>query len=118
MTFAVFSDGTANLPGYLLEGIRVLPITYTMNDVPHIYTGDIENFDVHTYYEALRNGASVKTSLLNTELFLSEFEPVLKEGTDIVYIAMSSHISGTYNAARTAAEQLAEAIAALALGTQ
>lgn len=108
MTFAVFSDGTANLPGYLLEGITVLPITYTMNDVPHIYTGDIENFDVHTYYEALRNGASVKTSLLNTELFLSEFEPVLKEGTDIVYIAMSSHISGTYNAARTAAEQLAE----------
>ena len=108
MTFAVFSDGTANLPGYLLDGITVLPITYTMNDVPHIYTGDIENFDVHTYYEALRNGASVKTSLLNTELFLSEFEPVLKEGTDIVYIAMSSHISGTYNAARIAAEQLAE----------
>lgn len=108
MSFAVYADGTANLPGSLLEGITLLPISYTMNGESHTYTGDIEHFDAKTYYDALRSGASVKTSLLNTELFLREFAPVLKEGTDIVYIAMSSHISGTYNAARIAAEQLME----------
>ena len=108
MAFAVFADGTANLPGSLLEGITLLPIAYTMNGESRTYSGDIEHFDEHAYYDELRNGASVKTSLLNTELFLSEFEPVLKEGTDIVYIAMSSNISGTYNAARIAAEQLME----------
>ena len=108
MSFAVYADGTANLPGSLLEGITLLPISYTMNGESHTYTGDIEHFDAKTYYDALRSGAGVKTSLLNTELFLREFAPVLKEGTDIVYIAMSSHISGTYNAARIAAEQLME----------
>ena len=40
MSFAVYADGTANLPGSLLEGITLLPITYTMNDVSHTYTGD------------------------------------------------------------------------------
>jgi DegV family protein with EDD domain len=63
---------------------------------------------VHAYYEGLRNGVRVKTSLLNTALFLSHFEPLLKEGTDVIYVAMSSGISGTYNAANTAAMQLNE----------
>lgn len=108
MSFIVFSDGTANLPGSLLEGIRLLPIEYTLDGVPCTYAGDIENFDMHTYYEGLRNGASVKTSLLNTGLFMTAFEPFLKEGIDIIYIAMSSGISGTYNAAINAAEQFKE----------
>ncbi|MBR2844717.1 MAG: DegV family protein [Solobacterium sp.] len=108
MSFAVFADGTANLPGELLKGITLLPIDYTMDDVPYTYDGDIAGFDVHAYYEKLRSGVSVKTSLLNTGLFISAFEPVLKEGTDIIYIAMSSGISGTYNAAINAAQQLHE----------
>jgi len=108
MSFEVYADGTANLPGSLLEDIRLLPIEYTMDGEPHTYLGDIEHLDVHSYYEDLRNGMNVKTSLLNTNLFLESFTPVLEEGKDVVYIAMSSGISGTYNAARIAADQLME----------
>ena len=106
MAFAVFADGTANLPGSLLDGIQLLPAEYTVNGEVNVYQGDIENFDMHSYYESLKNGAEVKTSLLNTGLFLSKFETILKEGMDIIYIAMSSGISGTYNAAMNAASQL------------
>lgn len=108
MSFIVFADGTANLPGKLLDGIRLLPSEFTMDGVQHTYQGDIESFDVHAYYEGLRNGVIVKTTLLNTGLFMTNFEPLLKEGKDIVYVAMSSGISGTYNAAYTAAQQLLE----------
>ncbi len=108
MTFAVFADGTANLPGTLLKDITLLPSEYTIDGVPSVYSGDIEHFDVHSYYESLRGGIVVKTSLLNSALFMTHFEPLLKDGTDIVYVAMSSGISGTYNAARTAAQQLME----------
>ena len=108
MTFAVFADGTANLPGTLLKGITLLPSEYTIDGVPSVYSGDIEHFDVHSYYESLRGGVVVKTSLLNSALFMTHFEPLFKDGTDIVYVAMSSGISGTYNAARTAAQQLME----------
>ncbi|MBQ6223147.1 MAG: DegV family protein [Solobacterium sp.] len=108
MTFAVFADGTANLPGKLLEGIRLLPSELTINGTSYTYTGDIENFDMHSYYEGLRHGDDVKTSLLNTSLFMTSFEPLVKEGTDIIYVAMSSGISGTYNAACVAAMQLME----------
>lgn len=108
MSFAVYADGTANLPGILLNGITLLPSEYTIDGKPEIYLGDIENFNVHEYYDKLRKGMVVKTSLLNTGLFLTHFEPVLKQGTDIIYIAMSSGISGTYNAAKNAADQLME----------
>ena len=102
MTFRVFADGTANLPEQLREGIELLPSDYTVDGVEKTYVGDIDRFDVHAYYEGLRNGMEVHTSLLNTELFLSHFTPLLKQGMDIIYVAMSSGISGTYNAARIA----------------
>ena len=108
MSFIVFADGTANLPGSLLDGIVLLPSEYTVNGEPRTYTGDIEHFDMKSYYDGLRNGVKVQTSLLNTGLFLTHFTPVLQEGKDVIYIAMSSGISGTYNAARLAAEQLQE----------
>ena len=108
MAYAVFADGTANLPGELLNGIRLLPSEYTMNGTPCTYTGDIDHFDIHSYYQELARGATVKTSLLNSFLFTQHFEPLLQEGTDIIYVAMSSGISGTYNAACSAAVQLME----------
>ena len=54
MAFAVFADGTANLPGSLLDGIQLLPAEYTVNGEVNVYQGDIENFDMHSYYESLK----------------------------------------------------------------
>ena len=108
MSFAVFVDGSANLPRQMLDGIQLLPCDYTVDGVPQTYWGDVDRFEGHSYYEGLKKGAVVRTSLLNTHLFLSRFGPILAQGTDIIYISMSSGISGTYNAARIAAEELRE----------
>ena len=106
MSFAVFADGSANLPKSMLEGISLLPCDYTVDGEPHTYWGDVDSFDAHSFYEGLRNGTVVRTTLLNTSLFLSRFAPILTQGIDIIYISMSSGISGTYNAARIAAQEL------------
>ena len=108
MSFAVFVDGSANLPKQMLDGIQLLPCDYTVDGVPETYWGDVDSFDGHSFYEDLKKGKVVRTSLLNTQLFLSRFGPILASGTDIIYISMSSGISGTYNAARIAAEELME----------
>ena len=110
MSYAVFTDGCSNLPGRLLKAlnIRVLPCSYVMDDVPGTYEGDIDAFDTKGYYNKLRAGSTMKTSLLNSHLFLDHFRPVLESGQDVVYIGMSSGISGTIQAARIAAEELME----------
>ncbi len=108
MSFHVFADGCANLPGKLLDGITLLPCNYVVNGQPVVYSGDVDSFDAHEYYEGLKNGDDIKTSLLNTQLFLDHFTPLAQQGQSIIYIAMSSGISGTYNAAVAAAEELME----------
>ena len=108
MAFAVFADGSANLPNRMLDGIRLLPCEYTVDGTAQTYTGDVDHFDAHAFYEGLRGGRVVQTSLLNTHLFLEHFAPVLAQGMDVIYISMSSGISGTYNAARLAAHELRE----------
>lgn len=108
MSFHVFADGCANLPGKLLDGITLLPCNYVVNGQPVVYSGDVDSFDAHKYYEGLKNGDDIKTSLLNTQLFLDHFTPLAQQGQSIIYIAMSSGISGTYNAAVAAAEELME----------
>lgn len=108
MSFAVFADGSANLPKSMLEGISLLPNDYTVDGEPRTYWGDVEQFDAHAFYEGLKEGRVVRTSLLNTNLFMSRFAPLLTQGIDIIYIAMSSGISGTYQAARLAAQELME----------
>ena len=110
MSFAVFTDGCSNLPGSVLSRwkIQVLPFTYTINGQQIVYNGDIESFDSHAHYELLRAGELIQTSLANTQQFVDHFRPVLEEGRDVVYVGMSSGISGTYQAASLAAEELME----------
>ena len=108
MSFAVFADGSANLPRKMLDGIELLPDEYTIDGEVQVYEGNVDDFDGHAYYEGLRNGRIVRTSLLNTHLFLTRFAPILERGLDIIYVSMSSGISGTYQAAVTAARELME----------
>lgn len=110
MSFSIFVDGSSNLPGEILRelNIEILPCTYSMNGVPSTYDGNLDTFNAQEYYNMLRQGGKVQTSLLNTQLFLDAFRPVLERGEDAVYFSMSSGISGTCQAARMAAEELLE----------
>jgi len=108
MSYTVFTDGASNLPGKYLQGldIRPLPCSYTMDGVEGVYLGDIDSFDAKGYYDQLRAGSRMKTSLLNSHLFETWFRPELQKGLDAVYVGMSSGISGTFQAARMAAQEL------------
>ena len=110
MSYMIFTDGCSNLPNDLLRRleINVLPCAYEMDGVPGVYDGNVDDFDFHGYYDKLRAGSELKTSLLNTHLFLTHFRPALEKGEDVVYVGMSSGISGTIQAARIAAEELGE----------
>lgn len=108
MSFAIFVDGSANLPARFLEGLELLPCSFTIDDVPQQYNGDLDSFDAHEYYESLKAGRKIKTTLVNTHTIMTHMTPVLADGRDAVYICMSSGISGTYQAAKIAAEDLME----------
>ena len=110
MSYTVFTDGCSNLPGNLLRAleIRVLPCSYTIDGEAKVYRGNIDEFNARAFYDRLRGGGVLHTSLLNTQLFLDNFRPELEKGQDVVYVGMSSGVSGTIQAARIAATDLSE----------
>ena len=110
MSYSIFVDGSSNLPGSVLQqlDIRILPCSYTIGGKPSTYNGNLSSFNAHEYYEMLRQGGKVQTSLLNTQLFVDAFRPELEQGRDVLYFSMSSGISGTCQAGKIAAEELHE----------
>lgn len=110
MSYAVFSDSSANLPKSLLDGleIRIVSFSYEMDGVLTHCVEDLNDFDCHGFYEKLRNRSKVKTSLLSPEAFCEAFRPSLAAGKDVVYTGLSSGVSGTVQSARIAAGILAE----------
>ena len=54
----------------------------------------------------MRKGAEVKTSLVSPALIRDTMESALKDGDDVLYIAISGGISGTCWSAELMAEEL------------
>lgn len=58
------------------------------------------------FYNKIAAGATPTTSQVNVGQFVEFFEPYLKEGKDILHISLSTGLSGVYNSAVTAREEL------------
>ncbi len=107
--FVVITDSSSNLTPDLVKqaGIEeVVPFRcFTQEGEMLCYQGD-QPFDGHAFYDALRQTGPIKTSMVNISQFIQAFEPLVKAGKDILYIAMSSGISGTCAAGIQAAAEL------------
>ena len=92
---------------HLLEqyGIGELCLTYTIDGQPADISAE---FDGRSFYEAMRHGAVVQTSMVTPDAARREMEPHLKNGDDVLYIGLSSGVSGTCWGVGLVAKELAE----------
>ncbi len=110
MSFKVLTDASCNLSLDMLNELGVVyrSLTLVMDGTEvNNYLTD-KKFSFKGFYDRLRNKEHIKTSLLNAEEFKAMFEEVLAGGDDVLAILISSGISGTYQAAKIAADDLAE----------
>ena len=106
--FAIMTDSSANLTPDLVQKaqIEVIPLTCLTDAGEMPAYDDTKPFDGHSFYDKLRQTGPIKTSMINCAQFTRAFEPMLKAGQNILYVAMSSGISGTCGAAVQAAGEL------------
>jgi len=88
------TDNAANLPPELREqyNIRELRLTYTVDG--RLIDGSAP-FDGHDFYEAMRRGAEVKTSMISPAAARDAIEPALAAGDDVLFLGISGGVSGT-----------------------
>ena len=103
----IITDNAANLPQALREqyGIEELCLTYTVDGVP---ADTSVEFDGRGFYDALRRGASVQTSMVTPDTAQKGMEPYLINGEDVLYVGLSSGVSGTCWGVGLVARELAE----------
>ncbi len=109
MSYKIFTDTSSNLPTPMLRelGVEVIPFTYQVDGEAQSCL-DTTAFDGDAYYAALRSGAHVTTSQIAPQTYMEVFTPVLEGGEDVLYVSMSSGISGSCNSSRIAASELKE----------
>ena len=106
--YVICTDSGSDIkPATLAEwGVPYCSLTFRFTDAEKEYAND--DMDIKDFYDKMRAGGVAKTAAINSETFAVEFEKILSEGRDLLYIGFSSGLSTTYNSARLAAEALRE----------
>ena len=109
-SYVIFTESTGDLTPALIEAadLRVLPMAFTLDGKEYRNYPDGREMSSHDYYEKLRTGSLCTTSQVTMLEFQQAFTPVLEAGQDILYLAFSSGLSGTYQSGCIAAEELKE----------
>ncbi len=108
--YILISDSSTDLTPELMKesNIEILPLTFMVDGKSYLNYLDEREMSIKEFYSLLRGGKVVTTGQVNVKNFLDVFEKYLKNGLDILYIAFSSGLSGTYNSATIAASELSE----------
>lgn len=109
-SYRIISDVAADIPINFIENnnIHMIPMEITIDDQIYKHTYNYENFSFEEFYEMIKEGKLPVTAQINSYTFEQEFEPFLEKGEDLLYICLSSQLSGLYNQALFAAKNLLE----------
>ena len=100
---------TADMPKTYFEQRKIPYVCfhYTIDGME--YPDDLgDTMSFEEFYGRIQGGAMPTTSQVNVDQFIHFFEPFLMQGLDILHLTLSSGISGVYNSACIAQQELAE----------
>ena len=102
--YVIMTDSTIDLNTDLAESLElsVIRMTVCVDDK----TFSDNELTPKEFYNKLRNKSVSSTSQINPSVFVEYFTDIVKTGKDILYICFSSGLSGMYNSAVLAAEQV------------
>lgn len=98
---------TADLSKKHFEEIDVKYICFHYELDGKQYNDDLgESMPLDVFYQKMKDGAMTKTSQVTVGEYLAYFEEILSSGKDLIHLCLSSGISGSYNSAMIAMNEL------------
>lgn len=109
MAFKILTDSCCNLPEYMIDefGLEVFPLTFMVDGREHQSYLKGEVTDLSKFYDMMREGKVITTSLPNLDSARKLMAAQLEEGHDVLYLGFSSGLSGTFDAIRLLMDELA-----------
>ncbi|MGI6781907.1 MAG: DegV family protein [Acholeplasmataceae bacterium] len=108
--FMILVDSACDLPHEYAEkhNLKVLSLKFYLDDKEYLNTLDFSSMSAEEFYGRLRNGEHAKTAQVNSSQFYHGFKEILEQGFDVLAILLSANMSGTYNSANIAKQELLE----------
>lgn len=108
--YVIVSDATLDLPVSVVKefDLRIIPMGFSVDDTEYTHYPDERELSIEEFYTKLKNGGVPHTTQITPAVFTEYFEEILKQGLDILYIAFSSGLSGTYNTSQIVIRDLIE----------
>lgn len=107
--FEIITDTCCDLPYEYIKSKNIPYVRLTFGYNEKEYFDDFGNsLDYKQFYKEMNNGAIVKTSQPSSDSFYSKFKEIVKEGKDLIYICVSSGLSGTLNSSNIAKNMIEE----------
>ena len=105
--FKLVTDSTADLPVEYLEANHVscINLSYIIDGITY---GQGRELTPQAFFHMMRKGKMPTTSQINPEEAKIFFESLVETNKEILYIAFSSGLSGSYNSVRLAAQDVME----------
>ncbi|NLN50371.1 MAG: DegV family protein [Acholeplasmataceae bacterium] len=106
--YVILTDSASDLPDKyaVSNNLVVLPLKFYFNSQEYYNYLDFSQMSAKEFYQMLRENNYAKTSQVNVADFKKAFTEILKEGKDIVAVLLSSGLSGTFNSAEVAKEEV------------
>ncbi len=110
MKYKLITDSCVDIPDKLAKELelKVLPLKFTVKGQEYANYLDNREITPAEFYKLMREQNTAITAQLNPNDFVEALTPLLKEGYDILYLAFSSALSGTYSSSVIAKKQLSE----------
>lgn len=105
--FIIITDSCSDLPQKYLNkyNIKFVPLTYLLAGKE--FKDDFgKSVSYEDFYTAMKAGKDLKTSQANPQAFYDTFIEHVKEATEILYIGVSTGLSGTFNSANIARKNI------------
>jgi DegV family protein with EDD domain len=110
MSIKLITDSCCDLQQSYLDqnNIECISLVFTIEGVDYLDDHKPTSMSYKEVYQKMRDGITSTTSLINTERYNEVFAKYLEDGEDIVYLAFSSALSGSYQSAVISANELSE----------
>ena len=106
--FILATDACSDLSAEIVKkhDIAIIPMVLEIEGKSYTHHLDERELSLNDFYNQLRNKKVSRTSLVNVGEFVQFFTGLLEKGQDILYVALSSALSGTYQSATMAIDML------------
>ena len=107
MGIKIITDSACDLTREYIENNNIGVLSLILNLEGQAIKDDLgETLSYKDFYNKMREGATPTTSQINAHEFEEEFIKYIKNGDSIIYISLSSSLSGTFNSANIAKNNL------------